>query len=424
MADEDDPVIASYDVFLTEPISSNAKESSRQLYVLQYPSHRPYTKPYNATRSQTPTALRLKPNTGFVEVDVPILTQEYYNEYTGEKFGKAIAESRTLQSGGSHGLAGGFNAGSTQTRIKDVPMHDQHNSEVNYLVTQTLGGKIVTPDTRDPIYLVGCFKQNQIHLSHVDAVVQMRPQFHHIDAEDELNQKRAQGATAAASGKQKPGLEAAPPKIESKAIEIKIKDNKDDAKDRGLNENARLLRDIQTEEWQHHGWVDEEEPGSQEAFTTHLQLPGDAALAKAKLRSIINNGDWLDNMSAPREDGKKGLLAKLRGRERERARRKKAEEEKRQRQREAAGGAATTHGPPLDMSSDSDVSTPDASESEADEDVTMTGTEHTEQIKIKEEPSAHSSVGAAGASGPAGTTNAAPKRRGRPRKNQGPAPDE
>ncbi|EXJ84357.1 hypothetical protein A1O3_05024 [Capronia epimyces CBS 606.96] len=413
--DEDDPVIASYDVYLTEP--PNSKDASSKLYVLQYPSHRPYWRPYDAATSQTPTSLRLKPDSGFVEIDVPILTHEYYNEYAGERFGKAVAEGRTMQAGGSHGLAGGFSAGSTQSRFKDVPMHDQPASSAPYLTSQTLGGKMVAPSTRDPIYLVGCFKQNQIHLSHVDSVVQMRPQLHHIDAEDEVSQKRLQSANAAGLAKQKPGLEAPTPKVESKAIELKIRDNKDDAKDRGLNENARLLRDIQVEEWQHHDWVNEDESESKTTFGTHLQLPSDVTHVSARLRSIISNGDWLDRISAPREDGKKGLLAKLRGRERERARRKKAEEEKRQRLKEATGGTAASHGALLGMSSDSDLSTPEPSDSEADEDVTLTGAGIIDRISVKDEPPAIS-MATVGTSGPAATAHTAPKKRGRPRKNQ------
>lgn len=420
MDDDDDPVIASYDVYLTKPLSSNAKDSSSKLYVLQYPSHRPYSEPYSAATSQAPTSLRLKPDSGFVEIDVPILTHKHYNEFTGERFGKALSESRTLQAGGSHGLGGGFGAGTTQQKLRDVPMHDdQPSSHTPILTSQTLGGKIVAPSARDPIYLVGCFKQKQLHLSHVDAVVQMRPQLHHVDAEDELTQKKLQSANAAGAGRQKPGLEAPPAKVESKAIEIKIKDNKDDSKDRGLNENARLLRDIQTEDWQHHDWIDEDEDESRAAFTNHLQLPGNAVQTSTRLRSIISNGDWLDRMSAPREDGKKGLLAKLRGRERERARRRKAEEEKRHHQKEATGGTAGTHGALLDMSSDSDLSTPDASDSEAEDDVRMAGTDNLEKVPIKEEPLA-GSMTAIGPAGSGATASTTPKKRGRPRKTQEP----
>lgn len=411
MADEDDPVVASYDVVVSHNLSSGTNDSSK-LYLLQYPSHRPRSKPYNAARSQAPLSLRLKPEAGFIEVDIPVLTQGTYNEHTGERFGKAMAESRTMQSGGSYGLAGGFGTGTTQPRMRDIPMHNQLHAPAPLLSTQTLGGKIPRPTARDPIYLVGYLDQDKIQLSHLDAVVQMRPQLHHLDAEDEVNQKRLHGGANASAPRQKPGMEPPAPKVESKAIEIKIRDTKEDAKDRTMNDNAKLLRDIQVDQWQEHEWVDE---ADEEAHTVLSSSGYSASEHLPKLQSSISNGDWLDKMSAPREDGKKGLLAKLRGRERERARRKKAEEEKRQRQKEATGHATTNPGLLLEMSEDSELSSPDLTDDDLTEEVTATG-KTTAAMDIKEEgipfPAARKDLLAAAAS--------APKKRGRPRKNPAP----
>ncbi|PZP62892.1 MAG: hypothetical protein DI596_03315, partial [Azospira oryzae] len=188
MAELDDPVVAEYEVYLTgsKPLTQN--EPSSKLLLLQYPAHRSYSKPYNATRSQTPTALRMKSKTGFVEVDVPMLVRENYNDLSGEKYGKAMAESRTITTGGTHGLAGGFNANSLQ-RPTDAPLPDDPEFMYPPLQTQSLGGKLVTPSARDPIYLLGHFRNQQLHLSHLDSVVQMRPQLHHIDAEDEIKRR-------------------------------------------------------------------------------------------------------------------------------------------------------------------------------------------------------------------------------------------
>lgn len=418
MADDDDPVIASYDVCLTDPLSSTTKDSLSKLLLLQYPAHRESSKPYNAAAGQAPTSLRLKPETGFIEVDVPMVTEQYYNAITGERFGKAMADSRTMHVGGTHGVAGGFATGSVISRLRDIPSHDQPEYPPPTLRTQTLGGKIVAPTPRDPIYLVGCFNQNTLQLSELDGIVQMRPQFHHIDAEDEINQKRFQANNNASMSRQKPGLETAAPKIESKPIEVKMRDTKDDVKDRGLNENARLLREIQMEEWQHHDWIDEDEDDARNAFETYLRLPPGRLQHLPKLQSSLGNGDWLDKMSAPREDGKKGLLAKLRGRERERARRKKAEEEKRQRQKEVTGAASSSHGPLLGMSSDSDPSSPEVSDSDAAEEATASRTNAVETVQIKEEPAAPIPLSQnLGSSIPVAPASA-PKKRGRPRKSQ------
>jgi hypothetical protein len=415
MADEDDPVIASYDVYISGLSPHHGIDTSK-LYLLQYPSHRLRSKPYNAARSQAPTALRLKPEAGFVEVDVPLLTKENYNEISGERFGKAIADSRTMQAGGSYGLAGGFGAGSVQPRLRDIPAHDSPQMPAPLLKTQTLGGKLPTPSARDPIYLIGHFHKNKIRLSHLDAVVQMRPQLHHLDAEDEQHQKRLQVGANAGASRQKPGMEPSAPKMESKAIEIKIKEVKDDGKTRGTNDTAMQLRDVQMDQWHHHEWIDEDDEEARAALNTHVggTLNGIARLPV--LQSSLSNGDWLDRMSAPREDGKKGLLAKLRGRERERARRKKAEEEKRQRQREAAGSATGTHGPLLEMSEDSELSSPDVTDDDLLEEVPPETKKGAVDVQVKEEPAPF----------PASKRNMlatppVPKKRGRPRKNPLPA---
>ena len=410
MADDDDPVVASYDVCVTSPSSSDAKNAPK-LYLLQYPSHRKRSKPYNAARGEAPVSLRLKSEAGFVELDVPMFTHEHYSEVNGERFGKAMVDSRTVQAGGSYGLAGGFGTGTNPPRMRDIPMHDRSYAPPSLLNTQTLGGKVPKPGPRDPIYLIGSFHQNKIHLSHLDAVVQMRPQLHHIDAEEELSQKRFPGGTSAATSRPKTGLEASTPKVESKAIEIKIRDNKDDARDRNMNDNARQLRDIQVDQWQNHEWVDEDEEEVRAVVDARIRQATAGTSPVPKLQSSLSNGDWLDKMSAPREDGKKGLLAKLRGRERERARRKKAEEEKRQRQKEAAGNTTGTHGPLLDMREDSELSSPDMTDDEIVEEVAALGKKTGDNVQIKEEPAAPFPATKRG------MLSNPPKKRGRPRKN-------
>lgn len=63
--------------------------------------------------SQKPTALRLKPATGILEMDIPIITSEHYNFETGARFGRALTDSQTVKlraEGGwaGSGVAGGF----------------------------------------------------------------------------------------------------------------------------------------------------------------------------------------------------------------------------------------------------------------------------------------------------------------------------
>ena len=405
MADDNDPVIASYELILSaphQPISVDSTSSNPSIYVLQYSAHRPASRPYAASRQQKPSTLRCKPKTGLVEVDVPIITTEHYNNDAGSRYGSAMAESRTVGAGGSHGLVGGFNTGPAQVgSLHDIPAHQDQNPRP-LLAKQTLGGKIAKPTEREPIYFLGSLHNGAIYLSHLDALVQLRPQLHHIDAEDENSQRRLQ-MSGGAPGTKKPGLEIAP-KLESKAIELKLKDNKEDPRDRSLNVNAKLLRDIQIDSWQKHEWIDQDDTASVSQADSFLHQVNESE-GCAVLKSALSNGDWLDRMSAPREDGKKGLLSKLRGRERERARRKKAEEE-RKKSKQNNQPHDPSSGPLIDQSSDSELSSPEASD--LDMDAEHGHDVHVENlvdapIEIKEEQAPEI---------------VPPKKRGRPRKTQ------
>src|SRR2546423_3810367 len=88
--EEDDPVVASYTVYITSPsqsVSATQLGPTSKLLLLQYPAHRPSSKPYNTKTLQKPISLRIKHNTDLLEVDVPIDTQENYNQEKGSEYG-------------------------------------------------------------------------------------------------------------------------------------------------------------------------------------------------------------------------------------------------------------------------------------------------------------------------------------------------
>ena len=395
MSQDSDPIVASYNVFHEPSKSASPADgsSSTKMMVLQYPAHRSASKPYDSYRSQKPRSLRYKPKTGLVELDIPIITSDHYNADSGTRFGKAMSDSRTVQKGGTHGLAGGFSSTPAQpTSLHNIPNHDETSNDDPSLASQKLGGKVAKPTERDPIYFLGTLHGDSIHMSQLEGVVQLRPQLPYIDAEEEVQRHRQMTGNAAAA-RDKTGLDM-PAKMESKAVELKLKDTKEDARDRSLNENTKALREIQIEQWQAHDWLDDDDDGlqtdagMQSQFLDARNHNGVHTASDVQLRSALNNGDWLDKMSAPREDGKKGLLAKLRGRERERARRKKAEEEKKSK---ANAGAPSVpppaSGPLLEQSSDSDLTSPEASDLE---DPTIVIDEDADtpmrDVEIKEEP--------------------------------------
>lgn len=163
MSSQDDPIITSYDVFLTD------SEISR--YVFQY-LDRPDKHPYTERKNQKPTALRLKPRTGLVEVDVPIITRENYDVGKGVRYGEALKKGRTARDG-AYGMAGGFSSGGAtgatgggggrvklEEKTLDVEMLDKDRKasvEQTLMRTQALGGRIKTPEEGDPVYMLATF---------------------------------------------------------------------------------------------------------------------------------------------------------------------------------------------------------------------------------------------------------------------------
>ena len=112
---EDDPVVATYNVFLKPALPEN------QRIILTRTFHK---KPNSAATAEggakppPPTELRIKPKTGILELDVPLdLMTSSYDRAKGLKWGVAVANSPLLKAGGSHGLAGGFGIGGPPQKV-------------------------------------------------------------------------------------------------------------------------------------------------------------------------------------------------------------------------------------------------------------------------------------------------------------------
>lgn len=163
--DPDDPVVASYDVYLTD--------SQIARYVFQFPDRDREPEiggPYNESTAQKPTVLRLKPKTGLVEIDVPINTSPgYYDTSKGIKYGEALRDSRVLKGGGAFGLAGGFNPnGPGRVKMEGGSadtMDDARSLKMQTILrTQTLAGRIKDAHEGDPMYMLGAFRGSKFRI--------------------------------------------------------------------------------------------------------------------------------------------------------------------------------------------------------------------------------------------------------------------
>lgn len=158
---DDDPITASYPVFLNP-----ALPLGRRLLVLQHPNR---TDESGGGRAP-PSELRLKAESGMVEVDMPLDYNEAYDRDKGLRWGRTLQTSMAAKNGGSHGLAGGFGFGAVQQRggaaaggrkrseveAEDLIDWNEAVRQDKVLRTQTLGGQY--PDADEVQYMVGVFQ--------------------------------------------------------------------------------------------------------------------------------------------------------------------------------------------------------------------------------------------------------------------------
>ncbi|OJD13867.1 hypothetical protein AJ78_05714 [Emergomyces pasteurianus Ep9510] len=316
-----DPIIASYDIYITD--------SQIRRFLLQYPD-RQSTQPYNVTNQQKPTELRLKPRTGLVEVDIPINTHVNYDEKKGLRYGNALRKSRVIAEGGTMGMAGGFNTGARAKgavgagatagagtagvdeeddgvimgRKRQQNFMGDEESMMEYedekagaiMTTQTLGGRIKEPVDGDPVYMLGAFRDNELHLAPLSAVVQLRPQLHHLDAFDEVSVRNK----AMAKGKRDLDEEGPSRAVQTEARAIDMKVKSAEAETGNIASNNGLLRRMQEEKWETYAWIDENDQDSWDKYEEYMfnQSLDEPPL----LQSAIGSEDYIDGMSAPRVD--------------------------------------------------------------------------------------------------------------------------
>lgn len=127
--------------------------------------------PYNEQARNKPLEMRIKQDTGFVEIDVPISTDFYYNRQRAKQWGKALDKSK-VEGANGYGLAAGFlNASGLRAPAKKQPQGGRRGAEPagwgndsdddqqeHQMQHQTLGGQILRDEPGKPMYMVGAFR--------------------------------------------------------------------------------------------------------------------------------------------------------------------------------------------------------------------------------------------------------------------------
>ena len=171
METDPDPIKASYDVYIKPRISAD-----KQIYVLQFPN-RDSMQHYSAAHQSQPFKMRIKPNAGMVEMDVPMDALRNYDREKGIKWGEAVKKSNMSKNGGSHGMPGGFGIGGAQPSGRGRGRGQNADEELNQqriledyenavrreqvLVKQTLGGQCISNEETTPQYMIGTFRKSR-----------------------------------------------------------------------------------------------------------------------------------------------------------------------------------------------------------------------------------------------------------------------
>ncbi|KAK7721206.1 hypothetical protein SLS64_001502 [Diaporthe eres] len=279
--DDDDPIVASYNVFLKPSLPAH-----RRVMILEHPN-----KSDGKKMARAPLEIRMKTNTGMVEVDYPIDYNAFYDRSKGLNWGTHLQKSTEAKKGGTHGLAGGFGVGAPPPRARPGRAQDEvfdpstdwaEALRKDYVLrTQTLGGQM--PDTsQESKYMVGVFSGPNLHLTPATSLIHLRPQLHHIDATTE------QERLAATRGGG--GAGAAATKDVARAIHMTVKQNTDGSEEIVQETMADRLKKVQLEAWKKMRYVHEEASDSwavaEEALYLHQPEPAaadqDAGSAKGK----------------------------------------------------------------------------------------------------------------------------------------------
>lgn len=194
--DDDDPIIKTYDIYGT-------KRLAEHLHLLQYPI-RPPNRPYHD--AERPIGAQIKPRCGHLEIEIPIPDSAYYDHQRGTEW--------------------------TDEALRK----------------QTIGGTI----TKGRNYVIGVMHGDELHVTPLKGIVQLRPNFTYIDARDsaEKDVKRSDAMAA----------DRAP--RTAKAVQVSAKST-DAVHD--LSTTA-LIRAAEEEKWTSMKWKDADDKESRKLF--------------------------------------------------------------------------------------------------------------------------------------------------------------
>ena len=146
-----------------------------------------------ARYAQKPTAFRVKPKSGFVEVEVPVPTYKHQREDISLNYGAIVELRKRFPDDLCCGLSGGFKSASdtkdkgTMGKLTYEELYHAYNECVGQkFQTQIYEGKIMPVDMHGPINTLAIFHKMDVYLVPIFARVILRPGHVHRDVFNQM----------------------------------------------------------------------------------------------------------------------------------------------------------------------------------------------------------------------------------------------
>lgn len=196
-------MVASLPVYLSQSLLGDSS-----LHLFQYPIYprdRPLPVPYSASARGLKVSSRWRPRANRVEVELPLdVREEVYNTDRGVEFGAGAEVLSQKQAradaahGGSNSNAGDALPSGSKIRVKKEKEDEaQANRGPKKLEKIKLESSQVPNATE---YMVGVIRDQALHLTRLESIVQLRPSMNYLDAIDEAREAEKRRDRAALAG--------------------------------------------------------------------------------------------------------------------------------------------------------------------------------------------------------------------------------
>lgn len=197
----DSELVASLPVYLSKSLLGDSS-----LHIFQYPIYprdKPLPVPYSAAARGLKVSSRWRPRANRVEVELPLdVREEVYNADRGVEFGAGaeVLAQKQARADAAHGGAASNEpvASSSRSRIKQEKEHEAPANRGPKKLEKIKLESTQVPNATE--YMVGVIRDQALHLTRLESIVQLRPSMNYLDALDEAREAEKRRDRAALAG--------------------------------------------------------------------------------------------------------------------------------------------------------------------------------------------------------------------------------